>query len=337
MKNALALVLALWPLNALCATPAPDCAAPAVVAAPIDGPLQPMQRVMDYRVVLQDCRSGDGRKTIAIRAMRVEDEDLRLAVDTQTLDTRLERANCWTCSDTTAQAQAQTRFIHAVDFYASQSGKNFGPRAAWLDNAGLTSGRNTGGRGAGVFVTGDLCPSNRPLDRAFLQSLERQGASTPIALSITGVWLERHAEDFAWLRREKAEGRLAIAFVDHSYHHPYRPGLPDAENFLLVAGLDRQAEILDVEKLLIANGETPSVFFRFPGLVSDRAWMELLRRDHLIPLGSDAWLALPQNAEPGAVVLVHPNGNEPFGLSRFEHLREKGALPRPFRPISEAP
>jgi len=180
-------------------------------------------------------------------------------------------------------------------------------------------------------------PSLRPLDRSFLQSLEQKDAATPVALSVSGLWIERHAEDFRWLRREKAEGRLAISFVNHSYHHPYRPGLSDGQNFLLVPGLDRQSEILDVERLLIANGETPSVFFRFPGLISDRAWMDILKADHLIPLGSDAWLALLQEARPGAIVLIHANGNEPFGLSRFRSLQKTKTLPRPFRPINQAP
>jgi 2-polyprenyl-6-methoxyphenol hydroxylase-like FAD-dependent oxidoreductase len=47
----------------------------------------------------------------------------------------------------------------------------------------------------------------------------------------------------------------------------------DLANFLLMPGFDMQSEILDQERLLIANGETPSIFFRFPGLVSDAALM----------------------------------------------------------------
>ncbi len=91
----------------------------------------------------------------------------------------------------------------AVEVAQQPAGPHRRGPSDWLENAGLTSGR-----GAGVFVTGDLCPSHLPLDRAFLQSLEQKGAAPPIALSISGLWLERHAEDFAWLRREKAEGRL---------------------------------------------------------------------------------------------------------------------------------
>jgi hypothetical protein len=62
---------------------------------------------------------------------------------------------------------------------------------------------------------------------------------------------------------------------------------------------------------LIANGETPSLFFRFPGLVSSDPLMRTVRRFHLVTLGADAWLAISQKPGPGSIVLVHPNGNEP--------------------------
>jgi hypothetical protein len=328
MKKVLAFLLALWPLAAIGASAAPDCQSPAKVEAPIDGKLQPLQRVEDYRVILKSC-SLAGKQKLAIRSMRVSGEELFLTVDSQSLDTSLEHAVCWTCDE----AQESSRLLQSIDHYAADSGKKLSPGATWLDNAGLKHGR-----GDGAFLTGDLCPSRKPLDRTFLQSLEKPGEATPIALSVSGLWIEHHAADFAWLRREQAEGRLAITFVNHSFTHPYRPGLPDGQNFLLVPGLDKEREILDVERLLIANGETPSVFFRFPGLISNSEWMAALRRDHLIPLGSDAWLAVsPRKPPGGAILLVHANGNEPFGLSKFDSLRQKGDLPQPFRPISEAP
>ncbi len=331
MKKAVVFALILSAFAVPRATAAPDCAAPVRIEAPVDGPLQPVERVKAYRVVLQSCRR-DGTERLAIRAMQLDGRDLLLTVDPQSLATQLERAACWACSETTDAAQEKTRFVDAVARASRQKGKDLPAGATWLDNAGLKQGH-----GDGAFVTADLCPSQRPLDRGFLQSLEQAGATTPIALSVSGLWIERHHEDFSWLRREKAEGRLAISFVNHSFHHPYRPGLPDGENYLLIPGHDRQGEILDVEQLLIANGETPSVFFRFPGLISDSAWMTALREDHLIPLGADAWLALGQRARPGSVVLVHANGNEPFGLARFQDLRQRNALPQPFRPLNEAP
>ena len=68
---------------------------------------------------------------------------------------------------------------------------------------------------------------------------------------------------------------------------------------------------------MIDNGLCPSVFFRFPGLVSDQ---ELVRRVigyGLITVGSDAWLAKNQAASQGSIVLVHGNGNEPIGIEKF--------------------
>jgi hypothetical protein len=321
MKNRFFLFLALWTLGGPAAIA--DCAAPVAVAAT---GLQPLARVKNYQPVLQSCH-GAGAEKLAIRTMTVDGEGLFLAVDPQTLATTLERAGCWTCADTTDEAQAHTRYLSAVNRFAREQGQQKG---GWLDNAGLTHGQ-----GAGVFVTGDLCPSSKPLDRSFLQKLEKPGEATPVALSVSGLWIKQHAADFAWLRQEKAANRLAISFVNHSFHHPYRPGLATDQNFLLMPGVDMQEEVLDVERLLIANGETPSVFFRFPGLISDPALMEAVRGKHLITLGANAWLALNQRASAGAVVLVHPNGNEPFGLRLFETQREK--LPKPLRPIEQAP
>lgn len=305
---------------------------PVPTAAPLDGALQPASRVEDYRIVLQSCRREGANAVIATRTLRIDGEELFLAVDPERLTTRLERAACWTCAEASPEALAGTRFIRSVERLSQDPGRTLAPGATWLENAGLTEGS-----GGGAFLTGDLCPSHKPLDRAFLKSIEREGMATPIALAVSGLWIERHPQDFLWLRREKAEGRLAISFVNHSYHHPYRPGIAEGRNFLLVAGVDMESEIVDVERLLIANGESPSVFFRFPGLISDRALMEAVRKAHLIPLGSGAWLAQKGTAETGAIILVHLNGNEPFGLDVFTRLRRSGRLPRPLLPVENAP
>jgi hypothetical protein len=327
MKKVLGILLALWQLPLIGARAEPDCASPAKVEAPIGGALQPLHRVEDYHAILQSCTNA-GRERLAIRAMHVAGEEFLLTVDPQRLDTSLERAACWTCRE----PKGTSRFLQSVNRYADDRGKGIKAGASWLDNAGLTHGQ-----GDGAFLTADLCPSRKPLDRDFLQKLERSGQATPIALSVSGLWISHHPEDFAWLRKEKREGRLAITFVNHSYTHPYRAGLPEGQNFLLGPGLEKDREVFDVERLLIANGETPSAFFRFPGLISDASWMEALRRDHLIPLGADAWLALEQKPRPGAILLVHANGNEPLGLSKFQDLSRQGALPTPFLPINQAP
>ncbi|MCP6612730.1 hypothetical protein NL511_31210, partial [Klebsiella pneumoniae] len=69
----------------------------------------------------------------------------------------------------------------------------------------------------------------------------------------------------------------------------------------------------------LSRGQIPSIFFRFPGLISDQPCIENLARHSLIAVGSDAWLALGQSPKSGSIILVHANGNEPQGIHRFFH------------------
>jgi hypothetical protein len=319
--------------NAASAAPAQDavCRAPANIGTGTGPSVQPRARAENYRAIFQECHNAEGETRLAIRSMSVGGEGLLLTVDPSTLATRLDHAQCWTCAETDESAQKDTRFIREVTA-PSQHAVSAAAHPDVVMNAGLSHGQ-----GDGSFITGDLCPSRRPLDRAFLEKIETLASRTPVALSISGLWLMRHCADFQWLRAQERSGALQIAWVNHSYHHPYVPGRPLAKDFLLTPGVDMQAEILETERLLIANGETPSIFFRFPNLVSDAALTDVVRRDHLVALGADGWLVFGLPLRPGAILLVHPNGNEPAGLRLFSKLLDNGRLPRPFRPIDEAP
>ncbi len=284
------------------------------------------EQVDDYRPIFQDCHKTDGSSRLAIRRMEIDGSGMLLTVDPASLATHLEPEQDWSCADTDDEHQKDTRYIRAVRAAGTA------PHPDVIINGGLVHGT-----GAGAFITGDLCPSRRRLDRAFLEKLETPGTSVPVALSISGLWLIRHEADFAWLKDQERAGALRIDWVDHSYTHPYVPGRPPAQNFLLTPGVDMQAEILGTERLLIARGEAPSVFFRFPGLVSNPALMQAVADDHLIVLGADAWLAKTSRVRPGGIILVHLNGNEPAGLDIFQALLAGGKLPQPFRPIEQAP
>jgi len=285
-------------------------------------------RVSDYRPVFEQCSGNGGAQRLAIRRMKVDGEGMMLTVDPATLETYLERDHDWSCADTDDERQKETRYIRAVK--AASDGP--AARSTFIANGGLTHGSP-----AGSFVTGDLCPSHKPLARHFLEKVETPGTPVPLALSLSGGWLARHQADFQWLRDQEHAGALRITWIDHSYSHPYVPGRRLSDNFLLMAGVDMRAEILNTERLLVANGETPSVFFRFPGLVSNTALMKVAGDYHLIVLGAGAWLAKSLSAKPGDIILVHPNGNEPAGLAIFANLLAAGKLPQPFRPITEAP
>jgi hypothetical protein len=306
------------------------CRAPARIDAGAAGAEPaPLARARNYRPIFQQCHNALNQTRLAIRRMSVDAENLLLMVDPSTLETSLEHERCWTCADTDDETQKETRLIGAVQM-ASQPAANGAGTVAF--NAGLSHSTRDGS-----FITGDLCPSRKPLDRDLLEVLKTIGPRTPVALAISGLWLTRHGADFQWLREQARSGALEITWVNHSYHHPYVPGRPLANNFLLTPGYDVQSEILGTERLLIANGETPSIFFRFPGLVSDAALMQIVRRDHLVVLGADGWLVFAPPLRPGAILLIHPNGNENPGLRLFVKLLDKGRLPRPFRRINVAP
>jgi hypothetical protein len=328
---AIVLLLAICGRGAMAADAA--CAGPArfgpttASARPV-----PFSDARDYRAVFQQCRDAGGRARLATRRFVLGDAKLLLTVDPATLETSVESEACWTCADTTDAAQADTRFVGAVMAASQAPGAAPSAHPDYLRNAGLAHGA-----GEGAFITGDLCPSGKPLDRGFFTALSSPASATPIALSISGVWLTHHGEDFQWLREQARTGALAITWVNHSFHHPYAPGRPLGGNFLLEPGVDISAEVFDTERLLLANGETPSAFFRFPGLISNGAQMSFLRENHLIALGADGWLVFSPPLRPGAIVLVHPNGNEPAGLRRFASLRASGALRGPFRPLAQAP
>ena len=103
----------------------------------------------------------------------------------------------------------------------------------FLEDAGLTDGA-----AAGAFITGDLCPTRKPLDRRFFEKLTSTGQNAPVALSISGLWLVHHAADFHWLMEKQAAGALDIVWTNHSYHHPYARGRPDDQTFMMTKGLD---------------------------------------------------------------------------------------------------
>lgn len=185
-------------------------------------------------------------------------------------------------------------------------------RRLGLQNAGLRRGLAPR---PGAWLSFDLCPSSRPLERGALSSLELPSGPLPVFLEVSGRWLDRHAADWDWLDQEQAQGRLTIVWVNHTEHHEVLPGVAWDKNFLLTGHYRLDDEIFRVEERLLDHGDLPSVFFRFPGLISSPALVDRVLALGLIPLGSSAWLAKQQALRSGAVVLTHANGNEPEGLA----------------------
>lgn len=192
----------------------------------------------------------------------------------------------------------------------------------------------------GLFLSADLCPATQDrFETGFFKELEnivhRTHHPVPIALAISGSWIRHHASDFQILQSLIEMEVLKVTWVNHSKTHPFRKGERDEDNFLLESGVDPDREIEGLEIELLRNGETPSTFFRFPGLISNEFWMKALRRHSLIPVGSDAWIALREKPKSGSIILVHANGNEPEGIRRFLKMLPEIEAIGPFLPLSE--
>ena len=186
--------------------------------------------------------------------------------------------------------------------------------APWpLTNDGITH------QHGGMTLTTDLCPSSkRGFERRLYRTLiDRFPHPVPVTLFVSGRWIAHHEKALSQLRRWEHEGKLAITWGNHTYTHPYHPGRPLKRNFVLSPGYDLQADTLKLEQTLLEHGITPSIFFRFPGLVSDKKSIETIQGLGLIPIGSDAWLAKGQQPTEGSIILVHGNKNEPKGVDMF--------------------
>jgi hypothetical protein len=240
-----------------------------------------------------------------------------LTVDAQTLNTAIISAA--EVKPVESSLEQLSKNFAASPYFKALSYVN--KQSFALQDAGIIHGYP---KEKGVTLTIDLCPSHKSLDRIIFLSLINEFAKVeqpvPIALSISGKFMLTHKDDISWLKSLEAEKKIIITWVNHTYNHFYEPGLPLAENFLLKPDTNLDVEVLQNERLMIDNGLVPSVFFRFPGLVSDNSIVGKITAYGLIPIGSDAWLAKGQQANSGSIVLIHGNGNEPVGVKDFLKL-----------------
>ena len=291
--------------------------------------IAPTQPVKDYSAFFAQCRAEEcGKRLIVLRSFRQAGEKRVLAVDPETLETvvrpskglHLDRM-AWPALRESAASEPYGRALQDSE-----------TNGASHQDAGIVHALPPGN---GVVLTIDLCPSTRPLDRRLFETVIEmflpEEKPVPLGIALTGKWMEKHADDLAWLRGLQSSGEIAATWINHSFNHRYAKDLPVSRNFLLEPGTDMRKEILATEALMLANGFTPSIFFRFPGLISDLGLVKRVVSFGLAPIGSDAWLAKTakdREPSPGSIVLVHGNGNEPLGVNRFLALlrQEKAAI-----------
>jgi len=258
-----------------------------------------------------------GRTYVVLRQFRFGAATRYLVVNPETLQSGVLDARDLQLSPVPWEAIAKQ--FEKTPYFKAIRDAEAGARG--YENAGLT---HFPAPQSGVTLTVDLCPSKKPLDRILftdlIRAFDKDESPVPVAVALTGVWMEKHGSDLAWLRSLEKSGLISVTWINHSYHHDWNKKLPLKANFLLEKGTDVPSEILRTEAAMLGKGIVPSVFFRFPGLVSDAGLVTTIGNFGLIPVGSDAWLAKNQLPKDGSIVLVHANGNEPIGIRRFLSL-----------------
>ena len=260
---------------------------------------------------------SDSKEVIVLRKFDKGNHSFYFAVSPQTLNTLIVRSDSIDFVPSTWQALylhfTSTPYIKALQQYATNS--------ASLQDAGFIQFSPSQ---HGIDLTIDLCPSHRPMDRIVFTDLIREMAKVekpvPLSVSVTGRWMNTHPGDLNWLDSLVKAGDLSIVWINHTYNHEVIKNVPLTKNFMLAAGTDINAEVLDTEIAMLERKLLPSVFFRFPGLVSDQAIFDKILALGLIPVGTDAWLAKGQWPTEGSIVLIHANGNEPLGVKDFIKL-----------------
>jgi hypothetical protein len=254
---------------------------------------------------------------IVLRKFENQGKEYLLLVNPQTLQTKVNESSFYQVKPMTL---AETRTFFKKTPYEKAISK-VEKQSISIQDAGIERGMPTE---TGISLTADLCPSHRPLDRRIFTTMiaefQKVEKPAPIALSVSGLWMLKHQEDLEWLKKLRNDGEIRITWVNHSYNHRVSKTAPLKMNFLLEPGTDINYEVLATEELMLKNGLVPSIFFRFPGLVSDQQLVYKITDYGLIPIGSDAWLAKGQQPQAGSIVLIHGNGNEPVGVADFIKL-----------------
>ncbi len=277
--------------------------------------------ITGYKAVFKPFHDKNGRVKIAIRLFALNSEEKILVLDPETFETGVSDAEALNGGEVSKDSLIKTPFIKALERYSLRDSHG---------GSGIKNGENSALNG--VFLTIDLCPSRKALDKGLFQRTIRlaqtnKGAAS-VAIAVSGQWIERHRQELVWLLNEAGKKNLRIAWINHTYSHPYKEGVEDKKNFMLLPGSDLEKEALSNEVIMLQNNIVPSPFFRFPGLVSDESLLRELRTLSLIPIDAGAWPAKRGDIKNRDIILVHGNGNEPEGIKRlfeFYDKNEKGA------------
>jgi len=271
---------------------------------------------------------AEGSRIIAIRKVQLNSAPWYLIVDTgPTLGTYLVEAGELDRA-TQARLESPSCFESAKDQLLER---------AYFDEALRHGPREE--LHSTVALTVDLCWSLRPYEEQFFDALpkmtlERGGRIWPV-LFVSGRWIEQHPLEMESLIILSRQPGVTLLWGNHSYAHP-----KSGEFMKDFSPEEVREDTLRVENLLLEYGIVPSVYYRFPGLVHDRARLEAVLGLDLLPVDCDAWLACSHSGRApfclppthGSIILIHGNGNEPRGIEKFFEWQAENA-PWRFGPL----
>lgn len=272
--------------------------------------LTPQHEVEDYQPLRELRVDEHGDRHIVVRSLSHDGEPSHLVIHDATLRTAVVAGRDLDASTRVASEAEADGFRYPSLLEQTRSGV-----LCHLDDGHAAS------PGTQLTVTIDLCQSRREWDAALFERLvelsDVRGEPTRVGIALTGLWAQRHTTKLAQLIQWRDEGKLDITWINHSYHHQLSKDGSGHYHFLTAESVDLEAGVLDLEQLLIEQGERPSVLFRFPGLTHDARTLGELNDLSLFPMDANGWVAKGEPLDDGSVVLLHGNGNEPPGVRMF--------------------
>lgn len=269
--------------------------------------------ITDYKPVFLPVIAENKKIKIAIRSYLNNEKLYFVLVDPNSFKTELTLQELVILPTNKIEKENLLKKLNKTPYIKALNKYNSAPYM--LQNYGATSSMY---KVKGQFLTIDMCPSSKSFEEDFFKKLvelsSKLNKPIPIAICVSGLWINKHTEEFLWLLKQQENGYLQITWVNHSFSHPYFKDKPFEDNFLLSNKDDFENEVLEAGKILVSYNIAPSPFFRFPGLVSDQTLIEKLKDLGFIPLGSNAWLAKGEKVQDGSFILVHGNSNEKAGI-----------------------
>jgi hypothetical protein len=194
-----------------------------------------------------------------LRKFNLNHQQSYLIVNPNNLMTRIQPAGELLFIEETWE-KISREYEHAIYFKALTDAQ---AQADLIQDAGITH-LLTSQKGVGLTV--DLCPSLHPLDRnlfvELIQTFSKEQKPIPLGVAVSGLWLEKHPDDLAWLLELEQKEEIVVTWINHTYHHPVGNKLKT--KFLLGEKIDIKRKSCKPKPRCLKTVSPPPSFSGFP-------------------------------------------------------------------------